>query len=164
MTFGRRRRPGRGATAVELTPLIDVVFLLLIFFMVSTTFKRESVLAVELPGAQGAPRELAAAEIMVRVDAAGTVAVNDEFLPDGEVGTVADALGRASGARVVVAADAAARHEAVVRVLDAAGRTGLTDVRILTERERAAGERPGEEAGGDIAPRGEAVEDDHGRG
>lgn len=133
--FRRRRRPGRGATTVELTPLIDVVLLLLIFFMVSTTFKRESVLAVELPEAQGAPREQAAAEIMVRLDASGTVAVNDEQLPDGEVGTVAGALARASGERVLVAADAAARHDAVVRVLDAAGRSGLTDVRILTERE-----------------------------
>lgn len=132
--FSRRRRTGRGASTVELTPLIDVVFLLLIFFMVSTTFKRESVLAVELPEAQGAPRELAAAEIMVRVGASGIVAVNDERLPDGEVGTVAGALARASGARVVVAADAAARHDAVVRVLDAAGRSGLTEVRIVTER------------------------------
>ena len=132
--FRRRRRPGRGATTVELTPLIDVVLLLLIFFMVSTTFKRESVLAVELPDGQGASRELASAEIMVRVDASGTVAVNDERLPDGEVGTVAGALARASGERVLVAADAAARHDAVVRVLDAAGRSGLTDVRILTER------------------------------
>ncbi len=133
--FRRRRRPGRGATTVELTPLIDVVLLLLIFFMVSTTFKREAVLAVELPGAQGAPLEQAEAEIMVRLDASGTVAVNDEQLPDGEVGTVAGALARASGERVLVAADAAARHDAVVRVLDAAGRSGLTDVRILTERE-----------------------------
>ncbi|MCY3812476.1 MAG: biopolymer transporter ExbD [Gammaproteobacteria bacterium] len=134
MKFSRRRRPGRGASTVELTPLIDVVFLLLIFFMVSTTFKRESALAVELPDAQGAPRESAAAEITVRVGASGSVAVNDELLPDGEVGTVAAALDRASGARVVVAADAAARHDAVVRVLDAAGRSGLTEVRILTAR------------------------------
>lgn len=133
--FRRRRRPGRGATTVELTPLIDVVLLLLIFFMVSTTFKRETVLAVELPAAQGAPWEQATAEIIVRLDASGTVAVNDERLPDGEVGTVAGALARASGERVLVAADAAARHDAVVRVLDAAGRSGLTDVRILTERE-----------------------------
>ena len=132
--FRRRRRPGRGATTVELTPLIDVVLLLLIFFMVSTTFKRESVLAVELPEAQGAAWEQAATEIMVRLDASGTVAVNDEQLPDGEVGTVAGALARASGERVLVAADAAARHDAVVRVLDAAGRSGLTDVRILKER------------------------------
>jgi len=163
--FRRRRRPGRGATTVELTPLIDVVFLLLIFFMVSTTFKRESVLAVELPDVQGVPRELAAAEITVRVDAAGTVAVNDELLPDGEVGTVADALKSEAGTRVVVAADAAARHDAVVRVLDAAGRSGLTEVRIVTEREPSAAERPRREAaGGGTAPRREATEDGDGGG
>ena len=155
--FSRRRRPGRGASTVELTPLIDVVFLLLIFFMVSTTFKRES-LAVELPAAEGASPELAAAEILVRVDATGTVAVNEERLPDGEVGTVAGALARATGTRLVVAADAAARHDAVVRVLDAAGRSGLTDVRILTEREPSAGEREGP------APRTEATGDGDGGG
>ena len=142
--FRRRRRPGRGASTVELTPLIDVVLLLLIFFMVSTTFKREAVLAVELPEAQGEPRKEDAAEIVVRLDASGTVAVNDEQLPDGEVGTVASALARASGERVMVAADAAARHDAVVRVLDAAGRSGLTSVRIVTKREPV-----GDDDGGD---------------
>lgn len=163
--FRRRHRPGRGASTVELTPLIDVVFLLLIFFMVSTTFKRESVLAVELPDGEGAPRGLAAAEILVRVDAAGTVAVNDRQLPDSEVGTVAGALASASGAQVVVAADAATRHDAVVRVLDAAGRSGLTEVRILTERQPPAGERPRRDAaGGGTAPRREVAEDGDGGG
>ena len=118
---------------MELTPLIDVVLLLLIFFMVSTTFKEESVLAVELPEADGAPADKTDADIVVRIAADGAVAVNDERLADGETATVADALRAATGGGVVVAADAAARHDAVVRVLDAAGRIGLTEVRILTE-------------------------------
>lgn len=142
MRFRRRRRTGRGEAAVELTPLIDVVFLLLIFFMVSTTFKgeEESVLAVELPEAEGAPVEMHEAAIAVRVGADGTVAVNDLLLADGEVETVAAALAAVPVARVVIAADAAARHDAVVRVLDAAGRTGLTDLTILTERAGEGGD------------------------
>lgn len=126
---------------MELTPLIDVVFLLLIFFMVSTTFKEEeSVLAVELPEADGAPVEMHEAAIAVRVGADGVVAVNDLLLADGEVETVAAALAAVPVARVVIAADAAARHDAVVRVLDAAGRTGLTDLTILTERAGEGGD------------------------
>ena len=139
MRFRRRRRTGRGEAAVELTPLIDVVFLLLIFFMVSTTFREESVLAVELPEADGAPVETVDAAIVVRIDADGAVAVDDVTLADGEVETVAAALRAAAGPRVAIAADAAARHDAVVRVLDAAGRAGLTEVRILTERATGEG-------------------------
>lgn len=137
MKFKRRRRPGRGGSAVELTPLIDVVFLLLIFFMVSTTFERESVLDVELPQAGGEQRRAGDAEIAVSVSAAGEFAVNDQRLPDGELDTLVAALAVHSGKRVVVAADAAARHDAVVRVLDAAGRNGLTEVRILTRQPAA---------------------------
>jgi len=133
---------------VELTPLIDVVFLLLIFFMVSTTFVRESALAVDLPDADGVAEPMETAIIEVRVNATGDYAVNDRLLP----GDDPDALGLAlrdarnripEDAGVVVAADAAARHEAVVRVLDAARRLGLTKVRILTEARRS---RPDDEA------------------
>lgn len=139
MKFRRRRRAGRGATAVELTPLIDVVFLLLIFFMVSTTFREKAVLAVELPEAQGAVVEDAEREVTVRIAADGAVAVNAQRLDDGDVETVAAALASTGGERVLVAADAAARHDAVVRVLDAAGRAGLTEVRIVTRRTPAEG-------------------------
>lgn len=127
MTFKRPRRVGQAA-AVELTPLIDVVFLLLIFFMASTTFLREAHLAVELPqaAAQGPPT---AGGLDVRVDAFGQYAVNGRRLPDDQLVTLLDALG-GPPRQVVVAADARAPHAAVVRVLDAAGRSGLTDIRI----------------------------------
>ena len=137
MTFKRPRRAGHAAV-VELTPLIDVVFLLLIFFMASTTFLRESQLAIELPQAASAPAS-SAAHVEVRVDAAGRYAINGRLLPDGELKTLLDALaaqakgGQAKGGQaVVVAADARTPHQAVVRVLDAAGRSGLTNVRIAT--------------------------------
>ena len=132
MTFKRPRRLGQ-AVAVELTPLIDVVFLLLIFFMASTTFLRETELAIELPQAVAGGVSSAAA-VEVRVDAAGRYAVDGVALPDDELDTLRRALAEQSGAEgeVVVAADARTPHEAVVRVLDAAGRNGLTNIRIAT--------------------------------
>ena len=144
MTFNRRRRTGRGFATVELTPLIDVVFLLLIFFMVSTTFTRESVLEVDLPDTVSAVPIGAAGDIEVRVDAAGGYAVDTRVLPGGDAVTLQGALREARDGfgrpnpRVVVAADADARHEAVVVVLDAARQLGLTQVRILTEARHPA--------------------------
>ena len=132
MTFKRPRRVGQ-AVAIELTPLIDVVFLLLIFFMASTTFLRETELAIELPQAVvGGVSSTAAVE--VRVDAQGRYAVNGVLLPDKALETLRRALTEQSGSRrkLVVAADARTPHEAVVRALDAAGRSGLTDIRIAT--------------------------------
>ena len=130
MTFKRPRRADQAA-AVELTPLIDVVFLLLIFFMASTTFLRGSRLAIELPQAAGEGAS-SAPEVEVRVDADGRYAVNGRLLPDDALDALRQALAAAAdgGHRVVVAADARTPHQAVVRVLDAARRNGLTDIRI----------------------------------
>ena len=134
MRFKRPRRVGQ-AVAIELTPLIDVVFLLLIFFMASTTFLRETRLAIELPQAVagGVP---SAAAVEVRVDAGGRYAVNGVMLPDRTLETLRQALAEQSGSgrELVVAADARTPHEAVVRALDAAGRSGLTNIRIATVR------------------------------
>ena len=147
MTFKRPRRVGQAA-AVELTPLIDVVFLLLIFFMASTTFLRESSLAIELPQAAG-DGSSSAPDVEVRVDARGRYAVNGRLLPDSDLDTLRQALAAETGAghRVVVAADAQAPHQAVVRVLDAAGRNGLTDIRIAAVPP-SAGREDGEQADG----------------
>ena len=137
MRFARRPRSGRHASAVELTPLIDVVFLLLIFFMVSTTFIQPSVLVVELPEAAGGVYESAPEDIEVRVSAAGEYAVNGRLLPETAVEALVAELaeGIAERPRLVIAADARARHEAVVRVLDAAARLRIDNVRIVTRHD-----------------------------
>ncbi len=137
MKFVRARRRGRGFAVVEITPLIDVIFLLLIFFVVSTTFVRTSAIEVDLPDSSGGARA-ATGGIEVRVSATGDYAVNDQVLSGGR----RDLRRALRGARddsadaapmLVVAADANARHEAVVQVLDAARELGLTNVRVLTE-------------------------------
>ena len=138
MKFTRVRRVGRGFAVVEITPLIDVIFLLLIFFVVSTTFVRTSAIEVDLPGGSGAVEPMPAG-IEVRVSATGDYAVNGQALPETGRADLLRALGGARDAvrdpepLLVIAADADARHETVVRVMDAARELGLTRVRVLTE-------------------------------
>ena len=138
MRFARARRSGRGFAVVEITPLIDVIFLLLIFFVVSTTFVRTSAIEIDLPDAADAIDQVPAG-IEVRVSAAGGYAVDGQVLPDTGRTDLLRALGQARDQSagpetpLVIAADADARHEAVVRVMDAARELGLTKLSVVTE-------------------------------
>lgn len=138
-----RRRPRQDAS-IELTPLIDVVFLLLIFFMVSTTFIRETELEVELPEASADVREVEDDIIEVTIAADGAYAVNNRLLVNNQVTTLMKALREVSGGdtarRLVITADADARHQDVVTAMDAAGQVGLTHLSITT---RNPAETPG---------------------
>lgn len=130
MKFPRRRRPG---AAIELTPLIDVVFLLLIFFMTSTVFARQSRLDINLPSAMGHAGTEAPAPRLT-IDAAGAYALNDEPLADDAPDTLVAALRAAVGEqpRLVIAADAEAAHRTVVAALDAAAQAGIRQVGVAT--------------------------------
>jgi biopolymer transport protein ExbD len=124
---------------VELTPLIDVVFLLLIFFMVSTTFIRETQLKLDLPQASGELQEMEGQFIEITVDRRGEYALNGRVLVDNELKTLVRALEEARKAnstenRLIVTADANASHQAVVRAMDAAGKVGLTRISITTKQ------------------------------
>lgn len=127
-------RPHRRAQAdINLTPLIDVVFLLLIFFMVSTTFKDEVRLRVQLPQAQGEEAPTREPDIIrILIDQAGRFVVDDQALADGRTGTLVEGLKRALGARadapVLIQADAQTPHQAVMQALTAARQTGLVRV------------------------------------
>ena len=121
---------------VDLTPLIDVVFLLLIFFMVSTTFERDSELSIELPEASVEPDESTQDVIDVAVDAQGRFYVNNVQLANTQSGTLLKALSEAAADRkappLVVSADAATPHQAVVVVMDAARQLGFLNLRFAT--------------------------------
>ncbi|MDT8880425.1 biopolymer transporter ExbD [Halomonas saccharevitans] len=130
MRFSRRRRD---PVEVNLTPLIDVVFLLLIFFMVSTTFETRQALELELPeSASGQPME--AGPVILVVTASGEYRLDDRTY---SAGTLSDALAaQAEQARehgLVVEADGRAAHADVVRVLDRAAGLEIRHVRIATE-------------------------------
>jgi biopolymer transport protein ExbD len=115
---------------INLTPLIDVVFLLLIFFMVSTTFKDEARIQVRLPEAQGeeAPTE-EPDSVEIVIDETGGFFVNDRQLVDRTLDTLKKAIaGVSAGDRelpVVIKADAKTPHQAVMTAMDAASQLGL---------------------------------------
>ncbi|MCF7978822.1 MAG: biopolymer transporter ExbD [Chromatiaceae bacterium] len=118
---------------INLTPLIDVVFLLLIFFMVTTSFRDEGRLRLQLPEADAEPvpaEEIELVEVMV--DRAGRFYVNAQMVNGTDLETLKQALIGAVGAErelpVLIKADAKAEHQAVMQVLDAAGQLGLSQV------------------------------------
>jgi biopolymer transport protein ExbD len=130
------RRRERSEASIELTPLIDVVFLLLIFFMVSTTFIRDTELQVDLPEASGQPQERDLAFVEITVMADGQYAVNDRMLVNSRPETLLRALREATDGdptrRLFITADGNATHQSVVRVMDVAGQLGLTRLSIST--------------------------------
>lgn len=135
MKFRRRRK---GDSTINLTPLIDVVFLLLIFFMVSTTFTRETRLEIALPEASGEPSELPPQSIEITVSREGHYHVNGRTLANGDVTTLVKALEFESkgdsNLPVTITADANAAHQSVVTAMDAAGRLGFSRLNIATQQ------------------------------
>lgn len=130
MKFVRRRRD---PVEVNLTPLIDVVFLLLIFFMVSTTFETRQALELTLPvSASGS--SLAQSPVTLSVTQAGEYRLGEQTLASGAALREALAV-RADAARqhgLVIEADARTAHAAVVTALDQAVALGIQRVRIAT--------------------------------
>jgi biopolymer transport protein ExbD len=121
---------------INITPLIDVVFLLLIFFMVSTTFSQLSELKIELPEADADKREQAPEVLEVAIDVQGRYFVNGRPLVNTRVETLVEALKRAreegSGQSVVISADARTPHQAVVSAMDAAQKAGIARLSFAT--------------------------------
>lgn len=136
MKFKRQRSQEVG---MDLTPLIDVVFLLLIFFMVSTTFTRESHLEVELPQASGEPAAAEVEQIDVVISADGQYLLNDRPLVNNRRETLERGIRKLANvdraSPFIITADARTPHEFVVRAMDAAGRLGFAKLSITTERE-----------------------------
>jgi biopolymer transport protein ExbD len=119
---------------INLTSLIDVVFLLLIFFMVSTTFDRQSVLSLELPEAGTAQTEAVPNMVELVITDDGRMFINDNQLADDRPATVQAAIAEQfaanADATLVIRADAEAPHRLVVRVLDAAAAEGIQRLTI----------------------------------
>ena len=131
------RRPQAEEPHINLTSLIDVVFLLLIFFMVSTTFNRETQLRIELPRASGEASAEAKQGIEVVIDAQGRYYVNDQALINTQLETLKRAIGKVAGEDTtlpfVITADAATPYQAVVTAMDAAGQLGFVHLRVSTQ-------------------------------
>jgi len=125
--------------SVNVTPLIDVVFLLLIFFMVSTTFTKETHLKIDLPKASAEETEDAPLVIDISITADGQYAVNGKGLVNGQLDTLKRAIQLAARDKeilpVIITADGKAPHQAVVTAMDAAGQLGFIHLSITTRRD-----------------------------
>jgi biopolymer transport protein ExbD len=116
---------------LNLTPLIDVVFLLLIFFMVTTTFDRETQLKIELPQASGEHKK-AVKSLEVSIDSKSHFFINQKEIVNSGLDTIKKALKQAAGDQknppLLISADGQATHQSVITVLDAAGQLGFVNI------------------------------------
>lgn len=136
-----QRGVGRDEPEINLIPLIDVLLVILIFLMVTTTYARFSELQINLPEARGDTAKETPAQITVDVDAAGNYRINNLALAGQGVAALGDAMVRAAAGHkepvVVISADAEATHQSVVRVMDAARRVGLTHITFVAQTNTA---------------------------
>jgi len=121
-----------------MTPLIDVVFLLLIFFMVTTTFSRETRLLVNLPEANAEAAESDPGQIEILVARDGSFSINGRGLVNARIETLVQGLELESGGDhslpILLIADAEATHQSVVTAMDGIGQSGFTRLNIATQR------------------------------
>lgn len=121
---------------VNITPLIDVVFLLLIFFMVSTTFERESEIEIVLPEAAASAAPADDFSLEVTIDAEGTFFVNGQRVINSKIETLKKAMQEVAGDRtdppIILSADAQTPHQAVITVMDAARQLGFVHLNFAT--------------------------------
>ncbi|MCX7544750.1 ExbD/TolR family protein [Marinicella gelatinilytica] len=124
------------SSRLNLTSLIDVVFLLLIFFMVSTTFEKQSKLKIELPEASQQTTVSENQNIIITINAKGTYYINDRELSNQDAKALqqqlVDIAGDDRDMKVLVKADANASHKYVVTVLDVLGQLGFEGIAIAT--------------------------------
>ena len=124
---------------INLVPLIDVILVLIIFFVVTTTFDARSVLRLELPRAVGQPAEPQSKALSVLVNADGRYFVDDREALRTDVEslkrTIADVAGEDRDRPVLLRADARTPHQAVVTALDALGQLGFRRISIATAPE-----------------------------
>jgi biopolymer transport protein ExbD len=137
-----RRKP-RENVEINLASLIDVVFILLLFFVVTTTFTRETQLKVDLPeAASGTPpeqTELKQMELTIAAD--GTYSLNGQQLMESNLDNLIAALQKESegdnSLPLTISADAQTTHQAVITAMDAAGKLGFSHLRLTTVEAQA---------------------------
>lgn len=135
MNFQRGRK--RDDPEINLIPLIDVLLVILIFLMVTTTYARFSELKINLPtsGAEQTPNK--PKQIEVTVDANGNYQIDETTLAQASVENLAESLKRAAGSDtepvVVINADAKATHQSVINIMEAARQVGMSRITFATQ-------------------------------
>jgi biopolymer transport protein ExbD len=122
---------------INLVPMIDVMLVILIFLMVSTTYSKYTELQLNLPSAQAERQPERPNEVTVLVNAQGQYVVNKAPVPFKSIEQLAEELRRASAQLkepvVVITADAAATHQSVIRVMEASRLAGLSQITFTTQ-------------------------------
>ena len=135
MNFQRGRE--KEAPEINLVPLIDVMMVILIFLMITTTYNKYTELAINLPSADADKPPERRNEVAVLVNAQGQYVVNGRPVVFRSPSQLADELKRAAGAAkepvVVISADATATHQAVMRVMEAARVAGISQVNFTAQ-------------------------------
>ena len=139
------RQRSRDEPEINLIPFIDVLLVVLIFLMLSTTYSKFTQLQVQLPVANTEAARNHPREVIVAVSSDGRYAVNKAVLNGRGLEALAAALKAASAAGpdtvLIISADAAASHQSVVLVMEAARRAGLSQITFATQSAPAAGKR-----------------------
>jgi len=140
------RKPRPEDPEINLIPFIDVLLVVLIFLMLSTTYSKFTELQVTLPSADAEASRDRPAEIIVAVAADGRYTVDHQAVEGRNVELLAGALRAAAQARkepfLIISADAMSTHQSVINVLDAARRAGLTRMTFAAQTGAAAGATP----------------------
>lgn len=123
---------------INFIPLIDVLLVIIIFLVVSTTFSRFSELKINLPLADARPAEKQEIVINVTISKDGQYAINEESISLGSVADIATVLKNISNEQpkppiVVINADALASHQSVINVMEASRQAGLTKITFATK-------------------------------
>jgi biopolymer transport protein ExbD len=137
------RHGARDEPEINLIPFIDVLLVVLIFLMLSTTYSKFTEMQLRLPTADVDAQRDYPKEVIVGVSADGRYSINKTPMPDRSVDTVAAALtAAATGGKdsvVIISADASSPHQAVVTVMEAARRAGLMQITFAAQSTAQAG-------------------------
>jgi biopolymer transport protein ExbD len=132
----RGNRP-RDEPEINFIPLIDVLLVILIFLMVTTTYQRVAELKITLPEANADPLQQRPKEINIGVSAQGQYVIDRTLFPFTTVAALADALTRAASGStdpvIIISADANATHQSVIHVMEAARLAGLVHITFATQ-------------------------------
>ncbi len=136
-----RKRTPSVEPEINLIPFIDVLLVVLIFLMLTTTWSRLTEINMTLPLADAQKQKDRPQQIVLTVSAQGQYAVNKSPIDGSSVGALAAVLGPLASkeATLVISADAKANHQSVVNAMEAARRTGLSQITFATQSSESSG-------------------------
>jgi biopolymer transport protein ExbD len=139
------RRGSRDEPEINLIPFIDVLLVVLIFLMLSTTYSKFTELQIKLPLADAEQQRDYPKEVIVAVSSDGRYMINKTAVEGRTIESIGAALSQAAKAGkdsvIIISADASATHQAVITVMEAARRSGFTQITFATQSAAQAGAR-----------------------